>query len=87
MLPPSPWWVYILYSVSSGRLYTGTAKDPQFRLTRHNAGKGARSTRFGRPWIIVYMEPAETNANALRRGRAIKKLSREYQLILAGLAA
>jgi putative endonuclease len=87
MLSPSPWWVYILYSVSTGRLYTGIAKDPQIRLAKHNAGKGAKYTRYGRPWVIVYKEQMNTHGDALRREIAIKKLPRQKKLILAGIAA
>jgi putative endonuclease len=87
MLIASPWWVYILYSVSSGRLYTGIAKDPQKRLNKHNAGTGAKFTRYGRPWTIVHKEPSDSHGNALRRERAIKKMTRKQKMILAGLAA
>ena len=81
------WTIYILYSVSSGRLYVGIAKDPNKRLAKHNAGKGAKYRRFGRPWTISFRECADTHGDALRRERALKKLSRKAKLILAGLAA
>lgn len=81
------WFVYILYSIRTGKLYTGTSKDPQTRLARHNAGKGAKYTRSGRPWRIVYVEAREERGDALRREYEIKGLTRAEKLLLAGLAA
>lgn len=85
----SPWFVYILYSVTTGRLYTGISLDPDRRLTEHNGkGKrGAKSTRYGRPWRIVRMERLDSKSEALKREAAIKRLSREEKLLLAGLSA
>jgi len=79
----SMWYVYILRSSITNRLYTGIALDPKARLTKHNAGKGAKFTRTGRPWEIVYIEPAESQGDALRRELAIKAMSREAKLRLA----
>lgn len=81
------WFVYILYSVRTSKLYTGISKDPYERLARHNAGRGAKFTRQGRPWRIVYTEAQESRSAALRREYEIKGLSRDEKLILAGLAA
>lgn len=81
------WFVYILYSVKTSKLYTGISKDPHQRLVSHNAGRGAKYTRQGRPWRIVYTEAKESRGDALRREYEIKGFSREDKLILAGLAA
>jgi predicted GIY-YIG superfamily endonuclease len=78
----SMWYVYILKSTVTGKLYTGIALDPQARLAKHNAGKGAKFTRTGRPWAIVYIEPAASQGDALRRELAIKALNREAKLQL-----
>lgn len=81
------WFVYVLYSVSTGRLYTGISTAPSRRLGEHNAGKGAKSTRGGRPWKIVHTETMPTKSAALKREIAIKKLKRVAKLVLVGLAA
>ena len=39
------WYVYIL-RCADGTLYTGSTNDPDRRLAAHNAGKGAKYTRF-----------------------------------------
>jgi putative endonuclease len=82
-----PWYVYVIYSVSTGRLYTGISTSPTRRLEEHNAGKGAKATRAGRPWKIVRVEMARSKSNALKREAAIKKLNHSQKLLLVGLAA
>jgi putative endonuclease len=76
------WGVYILVSLSTGHLYTGAAIDPERRLKAHNAGKGAKRTRAGAPWKLVYWEPCESKSAALKREYAIKQLSRQAKLDL-----
>jgi len=82
-----PWYVYVLYSVSTGRLYTGISTNPHSRLEKHNAGKGAKNTRYGKPWLLVYIEKKRNRSEASKREAVIKKLSRKDKLVLAGLAA
>jgi putative endonuclease len=83
----TPWFVYVLYSVANGRLYTGIALDPRARLEKHNAGKGAKNTRYGRPWLLVYVEKKDSKGEALKREYAIKQMGRKAKLVLVGLAA
>ena len=68
------WWVYIV-RCADNTLYTGISNDLATRITRHNAGRGARYTRSRRPVNLVYKEPASTRSSALRREHAIRKLS------------
>ena len=72
----STWYVYIL-RCSDGSLYTGISPDVEARLQAHHAGKGARYTRGRGPFELVYREPAGTRAEATRRERAIKRLTRQ----------
>lgn len=81
------WFVYVLYSVSTGRLYTGVSTDPYTRLVKHNNGTGAKNTRYGRPWTIVYIEKKKGRGDAQQREAAIKKMKREAKILLVGLAA
>ncbi len=78
------WFVYIIQSKPNGKLYTGIALDPDSRLRKHNGylKGGAKATRSGRPWMIVFLEPSEDKSTALRREAAIKKLNREAKLAL-----
>lgn len=70
--------VYILYSQSKDRYYTGYTANPDERLLEHNTG-ATHSTRPGIPWIIVYKEECEDKTTAIRSENTIKKMkSRKY---------
>ncbi len=79
------WFVYIIQSKPKGKLYTGIALDPDSRLRKHNGviKGGAKATRAGRPWRIVYTAPCPDKPSALRREISIKKLNRQAKLALA----
>lgn len=80
---PANWTLYIIQSVPTGRLYTGITTDPTRRVKEHNgSSRGARYTRIGRPWKIVYLEPCGSQSDALRRERAVKRLGRKEKLSL-----
>ena len=76
------WWIYIIRSQATDKLYTGIAMDPVARLARHNAGKGAKCTRAGRPWRIVYVEESPSKSLAMRRECEVKRLTRAEKLEL-----
>lgn len=74
--PKTSWWVYILRG-ASGRFYTGVSTDPPRRVEEHNGSpRGAKYTRAGRPWTLVYQEGPYTRGSALSREYAIKRLPR-----------
>ena len=75
---------YFCYIVecSDGTFYTGWSKDPQRRERQHNRGTGSRYTRQHRPVKLVYVEEQPDISTALRRERAIKKLSRPQKKAL-----
>ena len=54
------------------RTYVGWTNDIKKRLTRHNAGKGARSTR-GRAWRLLYVEYFSDRREAMRREYFLKR--------------
>ena len=64
-------FVYILRSTVTGRLYTGSTADVQDRLRRHNAGE-SKATRHGIPWTLIRTETLATRAEAVRRERYYK---------------
>ena len=81
---PGPWFVYILHSVSTDRLYVGITTDPDRRLAEHNGKgkKGARYTRQGRPWTRVYLEDAADMVAALKREYRVKRFHRPQKFAL-----
>lgn len=75
-----PSYVYIIGSrdAQTWRTYVGWTTDLDMRLTAHNSGKGAKSTR-GRGWELLYAEKYRTRGEAmsrewhLKRNRAFRK--------------
>ena len=80
-------FVYVLGSFSreACRTYVGWTDDIEKRLTAHNNGSGAKSTR-GRVWFLLYAERHENRSAAmsreahLKRDRAFRKLLAETVL-------
>jgi len=78
------WLVYMIQATNGGRVYTGISVDMGRRLRQHNGliKGGAKATRAGRPWALIYTERASTKGEALRRERALKRLTRAVKLEL-----
>ena len=70
-----PYFTYIV-RCSDGTFYTGWTDDLDKRLYAHNSGMGSRYTRARLPVELVYKEELTSKSEALRRERAIKKMSR-----------
>lgn len=75
---------YLVYIVEckDGTFYTGITNDLKRRLKEHQAGKGAKYTRGRLPIRLRYVEEGEGKSWALRRERAIKRLSRSQKEML-----
>jgi len=63
--------VYVLRSVSTGRLYIGQTQDLSRRLTEHASGI-AKYTRARGPWEMVHVEEYETRSEAMMREKSLK---------------
>ncbi len=71
-------FTYIIYSDSKNKYYVGYTQDIEIRVAKHNNG-ATRSTRPGRPWILVYSEKYTEKSAAIKREIEIKKMkSRKY---------
>lgn len=73
--------VYMLLC-ADGTLYTGWTNNITRRLAAHQSGAGAKYTKSRRPVQLVYIEPAATKQEAMKREYAIKRLSRKKKLAL-----
>ena len=62
---------------ADGTYYTGWAIDPEKRLQVHNKGRGAKYTKMRLPVTLVYVEEQPDRVTAMKRERAIKKMTRE----------
>jgi len=73
-----PFFCYIL-ECADKTFYTGWTTDPPRREKQHNAGRGAKYTRMKRPVKLVYVEELSSRNEAMKRERAIKKMTREQK--------
>ena len=64
--------VYILFSKSSLKYYTGQTDNLENRLHRHNSGLSL-STKSGRPWGLVYQIQFSSRSEAMFLEQKIKK--------------
>ena len=80
-----PAFVYVLGSARGAdrRTYVGWCVDVEQRLTAHNSGKGARSTR-GRVWVLLYAERFASRREAMSREVFLKR-DRVFRASLASL--
>ena len=49
------YYVYIIKSNKTGKLYKGSTEDLKQRIKDHNAGQ-VRYTQSGKPWKLIYYE-------------------------------
>ena len=75
-------YVYILENSSKTKLYTGMTNDVERRVGEHNGVGGAKATRPGRPWTLVYQRLCETKMAAVQEEHRIKRLCRSAKLCL-----
>jgi putative endonuclease len=66
-------YFYVLYSLKDNRLYKGSTSNLLRRVEQHNAG-ATRSTKYRRPFILLYFEEYADQLTALSRERWSKSL-------------
>ena len=72
------YFVYILRAADDF-LYTGTTRNLEKRVKRHNRGRGGKFTKGRRPVKLVYYEELSNLRSAMRREIQIKRLSRTHK--------
>lgn len=73
--------VYVLRN-KNRRHYVGISGDVSKRLKQHNGGD-VRSTRFYRPWIVIYSESYESRESARKREVQLKSSFEERNKIFS----
>jgi putative endonuclease len=69
---------------ADGTYYTGWTTDPERRVKMHNRGRGAKYTKMRIPVRLVYVEEHPNRSAAMKRERAIKKMTRTQKRDLFG---
>ena len=65
-------YTYVLKSLKDNKLYIGSTTDLDRRVDEHNSGKN-KSTKYRRPFILVYSERFDTITEARFREKVFKK--------------
>jgi putative endonuclease len=65
-------YVYIV-RCADGSLYVGSTDNVDVRIASHNEGRGGQHTRARRPVTLVFEEAHETDEDARRRERQLKR--------------
>ncbi len=76
------WYVYILYSGSGRKTYTGYTNDIERRLFEHNVSETKGFTLRYRPWVLIYTECFEGKPEAVAREKFFKTGQGREQLKL-----
>ena len=64
-------YIYILYSRSKDKTYTGSTDNLKRRLHEHNLGF-CKSTKLGKPWQLLYTEEYSSLSEARKREKYFK---------------
>jgi predicted GIY-YIG superfamily endonuclease len=64
-------FVYVLWSRSGHRFYTGISEHPQHRTDQHNQGISNWTARY-RPWELVHLESFDDYTHARKGERQLK---------------
>jgi putative endonuclease len=65
------YFVYVLRSLKDGKFYTGHTDDLTKRIDEHNNGLTV-STKYRRPFELIYYEASRNRKDAARRERYLK---------------
>jgi putative endonuclease len=65
------YYIYVMRSQSTGRLYIGHTDNIQRRLIEHNSGM-SKSTKGRGPWELIYQEEYTTRGEAMKREYFLK---------------
>jgi putative endonuclease len=80
------YYVYLLQSKTLDTHYVGYTSDLKARFESHNAGKNV-STKAGKPWKLVYYEAYQTEIQAMRREKNLKRRGNAYQSLKQRIAS
>ncbi len=72
-----PYFVYIIQSQLDFTFYKGSSENPLERLEQHNMGQ-TPSTKFKRPWKLLYIEQLPTKREMLIREKKLKRGNKDY---------
>lgn len=79
------YYTYLIKSKIKNWKYVGSTSDLKQRLSSHNSGK-VRSTKFYKPFELIYYEAYKTLCLARKRELELKKNSQQKEILLKRLS-
>ena len=79
-------YVYLLKSNKDGKLYIGQTHDLKKRFKEHQDGL-VRSTKYRRPWKLIYYESYLHFEDAMVREKKLKEFKSAYRELKKRLAS
>jgi len=73
------YFVYILQSIKDNSYYIGYTKNIESRISEHNFGRTGY-TSLKRPWMLKYKEEYNTEREAIKRERELKRYKNKKYL-------
>lgn len=77
-------YLYLLKSISHKWYYIGSTKDLKNRFNEHNLGR-VKSTKFYKPFIIVYYEAYPSYSLARKREIELKNNGQQKEILFEKL--
>lgn len=74
------YYVYLLRSLKWNRFHVGYSTDLKRRFLEHNAGR-VGSTKFYKPWELVYYEAYKNKLTVTKREKQLKNHAVKLDLI------
>jgi len=70
-------YVYVQKSKKDGKIYIGVTSNLRRRFWEHNTGQ-VESTRYRRPFVLIYYEAYRSLEDAKERERKLKQFKNTY---------
>lgn len=77
-------YVYLLRSLNKNWIYIGSTKNLRARFDKHNFGK-VKSTKYYKPFELVYYEAYNTYTLARKREMELKKKGQQKEILFRRL--
>jgi len=73
-------YIYIIKSIKSGKIYIGYSSDLKRRMIEHNSGQ-SDYTKSDKPWKLVYYEAYASDKDARVREKRLKNYAQSLTLL------
>ena len=65
-------YTYVLFSLKSKRLYTGSTDNLRRRIREHNSGSGGSYSSKNKPFVLIFYEAFLSKSDAFKQEKFYK---------------